>query len=358
VDAAEDDDSSLTLLERQPWKARRHAKNIPLPISLPSISVATDLGDTPPPSIPHPTSLRTPVSLDPIASTPVNIFGLSRHYFSSALPTHDPEVDISSSDLTDGPEQLPTAADSFGPYPNLNSLLLSDWYWNQGTKSLRDFKALVDIVGNEFFHAEDIRHTPWNKINITLSSTSEWAEDDAGWVEAPVNISIPFHKRRVPAKDPAQQIGPISYTVRGFRYRRLMSVIEEKLTNTAQHAHFHYHPFELRWTPFQSSNLRADGFRVYSELYTSDSFLKAHQDLIASPPVPGCSLERVIVALMFWSDATHLTSFGDAKLHPVYLFYGNESKYLRSRPSLNLGAHIAYFARVSAPSSLGCQTFY
>jgi hypothetical protein len=344
VDAGEDD-SSLTLLERQPWKARRRAKRIPLPTSLPSVAVPHDLGATSFSPTPHPAPALAPSN--PVVSTPPNVIGLTRHYFSSTFPTHDLEVDISSSDLTDGRSGQPQT-DSLSPYPNLNSLRLSDWYWNQGMKSQKDFKALVDIIGSEFFHAKDIQHTPWNKINVALASTSEWVADDAGWVEAPVNISIPFHQRRMTVKGPAQQICPISYTVCGFRYRRLLSIIEEKLTNKAQHAHFHYQPFELRWMPFRSMSPCEDGFHTYSELYTTDSFIQAHKELSASPPVPGCSLERVIVALMFWSDATHLTSFGDAKLHPVYLFFRNESKYLRSQPSLNLGAHIAYFACVSA----------
>jgi hypothetical protein len=232
---------------------------------------------------------------------------------------------------------------SLGPYPNLNSLLLSDWYWSQGTKSAKDFDALVKIVGDGSFRPQDIRDTQWGKINLALSSGD--SEDAAGWMHASITISVPFHSRRVANKNQTQRSAPLPYTIRGFRYRKLLSVINEALTNPVHHANFHYQPFELRWTP---SGIQTPGFRIRSELYNSDSFLKAHKDLQATPPVPGCSLERVIVALMFWSDATHLSSFGDAKLHPVYLFFGNESKYLRSRPSLNLASHIAYFCRVSA----------
>ena len=41
----------------------------------------------------------------------------------------------------------------------------------------------------------------------------------------------------------------------------------------------------------------------------------------------GCNLERVIAGLMFWSDATYLAQFGNASAWPVYLFFGNQSKY-------------------------------
>ncbi|KIM62395.1 hypothetical protein SCLCIDRAFT_119837, partial [Scleroderma citrinum Foug A] len=57
-------------------------------------------------------------------------------------------------------------------------------------------------------------------------------------------------------------------------------------------------------------------------------------------------LPRRIVALMFWSDVTVLTSFGDTKLWPVYMYFGNESKYERCQPSNHLCMHIAYLQMV------------
>ena len=87
-------------------------------------------------------------------------------------------------------------------------------------------------------------------------------------------------------------------------------------------------------------------FRVQGELYSSPAFIEAHEEVRKLSPEPGCNLERVVVALMFWSDATHLTAFGNAKLWPLYLYFGNESKYSRSRPSSHLCEHIAYFQSV------------
>ncbi|KIK72621.1 hypothetical protein PAXRUDRAFT_798128, partial [Paxillus rubicundulus Ve08.2h10] len=45
---------------------------------------------------------------------------------------------------------------------------------------------------------------------------------------------------------------------------------------------------------------------------------------------------------MFWSDATHLAQFGQAKAWPIYLFFGNLSKYLRGSPSLGACHPIAF----------------
>ncbi|KII89354.1 hypothetical protein PLICRDRAFT_109005, partial [Plicaturopsis crispa FD-325 SS-3] len=58
-------------------------------------------------------------------------------------------------------------------------------------------------------------------------------------------------------------------------------------------------------------------------------------------------LERAIAGLMFWSDATHLTSFGTAKAWPIYLFFGNQSKYDRAKPSSGACHQIAFVPSVS-----------
>src|ERR1700677_8708 len=79
---------------------------------------------------------------------------------------------------------------------------------------------------------------------------------------------------------------------------------------------------------------------------TSPAFVDAHQQLQDSPKEPGCDLPRVVIALMFWSDSTHLASFSNAKIWPLYLFCGNESKYQCCKPSCNLCSHIAYFHKV------------
>jgi len=50
---------------------------------------------------------------------------------------------------------------------------------------------------------------------------------------------------------------------------------------------------------------------------------------------------------MLWSDATQLTAFGTAKLWPLYIYMGNESKYMRCQPLANLCSHAAYFHTVS-----------
>jgi hypothetical protein len=223
---------------------------------------------------------------------------------------------------------------------------MGDWFWNGGVqKSIKSFRELMNILGDPEFKLEDVRDVNWGQVNDLLATDNEgeWVDDDAGWVRTPVTISVPYQPRRgVPSNS---QAGPRNYVVDDFYYRSLVSVIREKISGmNATNCHlFHTEPYEMLW---QTANHRQP-VRVQGELYTSPSFVDAHRKLQDSPPEPGCNLPRAIVALMFWSDVTHLTSFGNAKLWPLYLFFGNESKYRRCKPSCHLCEHVAYFRSVS-----------
>jgi hypothetical protein len=49
---------------------------------------------------------------------------------------------------------------------------------------------------------------------------------------------------------------------------------------------------------------------------------------------------------MFWSNLTQLANFGTASLWLVYLFLGNQSKYVRCKPKAFTAHHIAYIPKV------------
>jgi hypothetical protein len=251
-------------------------------------------------------------------------------------------------DLFDGTVEDPDALSSndnshFHPYPNKASFLLGDWYWNQGVqKSTESFQNLLGIVGAPDFKPQDVSDTKWSAIDKDLASNCfdddprEWEDEDAGWKLTPIAINIPFHRRM-------ESPGAQQTVVFDLYHRSIVSVMKEKLANPVDDAQFHYEPYDYLWKPTEDS----DEVRVYGELYTSASFHDAHRDLQASPPEPNCELQRVVVALMFSSDATQLTAFGNANLWPCYLYFGNESKYRRCRPSAKLCNHIAYFQKVS-----------
>lgn len=67
----------------------------------------------------------------------------------------------------------------------------------------------------------------------------------------------------------------------------------------------------------------------------------------ASPPEPDCNLPQHVVGLMFALDSTMLATFGTAKLWPLYMFYGNDSKYKRAKPTEKMFKTVAYFEKVN-----------
>jgi hypothetical protein len=50
---------------------------------------------------------------------------------------------------------------------------------------------------------------------------------------------------------------------------------------------------------------------------------------------------------MVSSDATTLADFGTAKAWPIYLMFGNLSKYIRAQPDSGAMHHLAYIPSVS-----------
>jgi len=277
-----------------------------------------------------------------IFQTPRNVFGLSRRYEATELPSFDPEEQIALQDLSDIPN---SEVKSFYPYPNRSAFELGNWHWNGGAQKLQaSFRELIDIIGDPEFQSADVRSINWDKINEVLGTdedTGEWLDEDAGWTQTPVTISIPYQScRGIPSESGA---GPRNYTVEDFRHRNLVSIIKEKVSGLSENHQFHFEPYELYWQ--RDSGI--DPIRVQGEVYTSPAFIDAYRELQDSPGEPGCDLPRVVVALMFWSDATQLTAFGNAKLWPLYLFFGNDSKYCRCKPTCHLCEHVAYFQTVS-----------
>lgn len=299
-------------------------------------------------SIPKPTYLEGPT----------NAFGLRRKYYALSFPQHDPEEVMQIEDLYDSenhqdledreahrpasPGPSSTAHSntpvSFAPFPNLSSFKLGEWFINGKDLTIQSLKTLaVDIAQTPGF-SDDIRDTDWSKCLGLLAGSKEdldgddpgdWT-DDADWKMTPVSITFPIsgvnHSR----------------VVSTLHHRSIVSIIQEKIANAKDIDLFHYDPFEVVWQPDPS----VPPIRVHSELYNSDAFLKAHCEVQDAPPIRRCTRPRVVVGLMFWSDETHLTTFSSDKLWPCYMFFGNESKYRRCKPSLDLCHHVAYFEKV------------
>lgn len=59
---------------------------------------------------------------------------------------------------------------------------------------------------------------------------------------------------------------------------------------------------------------------------------------------------------MFWLDVTHLASFRDASLWPLYMFLGNQSKYECVWPTSGACHHVAYLPKVCIQHLFYCSS--
>ncbi len=87
---------------------------------------------------------------------------------------------------------------------------------------------------------------------------------------------------------------------------------------------YHLKGFQEMWDPGDGHPVE----QVYGEVYTSEKYLEMEDELHPEPDPDG--LETVVVPCMYYSDSTHLTSFGTAALWPIYLLFGLLSKYVRA----------------------------
>lgn len=281
-------------------------------------------------------------------SSAVNGFGLWRQYLHR--PSYDPDSLISLDDLSNQfppddsePSPLPPKNPAASSSSNASTSLLMAWQNNgHTTKSAGQLNSLVhDVLLDPNFKVEDLR-------GFNAERAEKQAEKDAADVfpllkefqQADVEIEVPSGSATLP---------PRKFTVPGLYYRSLVSVIKSAFADPLSR-HFHLTPFKL----FHKLRSSAGQMRVFSELYNSDVFIKEHDNIRLRGRLPpndlGCKREKVIAALMFWSDSTHLANFGTAKLWPVYMLFGNLSKYIRGKPNSGAEHHVAYI-----PSVRSCQ---
>lgn len=92
---------------------------------------------------------------------------------------------------------------------------------------------------------------------------------------------------------------------------------------------------------------------LYGELYTADAMIAEQKKLESQCSEPD-DIEPVIAAIMLYSDSTHLANFGTASLWPMYAFIGNQSKYIRAKPTSFAAHHLAYISKVRLFNHIAC----
>ena len=285
-----------------------------------------------------------------------NAFGMYREY--PNIPTHNPDDTLTLANLTEtgaapelGQETLPpiiiqviqqtpitsdSASEQYAPFANSSIHGIMNWMWSgSAMKSLEEVSKLVGFLKSADFKKEDIAGFDIRRETALFDSTLESKTDNEGWHEVEVKIQVPDGLTHISDAEITL------FSVPGLHYRSICSVIISTFEDASSRC-FHYTPFKNFWKPTVDSAPQ----RIHDEIYSSDAMVKAHEDLQNLPPEPGCNLERVVASLMFWSDSTHLASFGNASLWPIYLFFGNQSKWLRGKPRCGACHHVAYIPKV------------
>lgn len=279
--------------------------------------------------------------------TQLNSFGILREYV-HRRPSYDPDAHVAPEDLANfrtaachaqmGEIQAQTAnPPPPWPFDNMSVFLLMNWYH---TGSYQKSEAEVTRLAKEVISAPDFRpqdlarfsaHQENNKLDnaVAAATTTPFSTDD--WHEVSVEIEVPI---------PVRNISPQVFHVPGLHYRSIIQVIKATWEAGTQ---FHL-------TPFRKIHVDSMGkeTRIFDEVYTSEAWEVAHDELQRQKSEPGCNLEKVIAGLMFWSDSTRLAQFGTASVWPLYMYFANLSKYTRAKPNSGACHHMAYIPSVSA----------
>lgn len=306
-------------------------------------------------------------------------FGILREY--PDRPSHNPDDLLTLSDLSysaeprsNGPDSgssrlslsVPddpaiashhstlTSPPSFAPFKTWSVFALMNWMWTGSPlKSLGELNRLVHgVLLDERFKTTDLvdfnaqkETTAMDKHLDPTPSSSTTAEALDGWRELSVPIQIPDGKRHEEGEVPA------IFQVPGLYIRSLTHIIKSSWGDPKA-CGFHTTPFKEFW---RRKDDEAEQ-RIYGEMYSSDAFIQAHNDIQRLPKEPDCTLERVVCGMMVWSDSTHCTNFGDASMWPIYLSWANQSKYVRGKPRAAACHHVAYIPKVRALLPQACMT--
>lgn len=223
--------------------------------------------------------------------------------------------------------------------------LLLGW-WSQGScDGVERLNQLVECLNSPYFDKSQLKDINIRKAIHQFEKRNGFSKSKAtlvpgdGWKTGSINIRLPCATVKQREEDAPE------FVVHGMLYRDPVAVITKELRDPDSFERIHLRPFEEWWKPSESN----DPIRVYSDVYTSNAMLEADRRLRESQNMAapfGPQLETFTVSVGLYSDSTNLTAFSNASLWPVYMFIGNESKYLHSKPNSFSAHHIAYLPTV------------
>jgi hypothetical protein len=286
--------------------------------------------------------------------TQPNTFGIFREYIRK--PSYIPDESASYTEFPPCDNHAPAAntegtpiglgmlpqarydlSDALGPIPNYSTFLLANWHWgsdslNRSDQSLEDLTRKVLHVPGFIATEADTANVPRLKARLATWYPKTF-KPSCGWKQIPITIQIPSSAPESPSS--------VEYEVPGFHYRRIVDTVIRILSTDPHRRKFHLFPY------YEYVRRGEILERIQSEIYNSDAFIEEYQKVLQNPPEAGCTLERVVIGILIFSDGTILADFGTAKLYPIYIAVANQTKYERCRPSFHAFHDIAYIPAVS-----------
>jgi hypothetical protein len=292
---------------------------------------------------------RLSQSADKVFRTEPNDFGIVREY--PHKPDHDPDRVVPLEAVCDAPGLAvnDTPADWFSgmtrsvaqivpnnplyPLTSISVFRLLSWFYTYSQMSIAALNDLVqNVICAEDFDRSDPAIAEFS-AERELARLDGFASED-GWRTGAVKVEVPITGLKAKDRDPERH----TYSIPGVYWRSLTEVIRTFFEETPLDK-LHLTPFLMFWTGPSGCE------SVFSELYNSSAmyneYVKLRTSLLGKTNMP-----VVIAAMMLWSDSTHLANFGTASLWPVYLYFGNVSKYIRNKISSFSAYHIAYIPKV------------
>ncbi|THH19983.1 hypothetical protein EUX98_g8669 [Antrodiella citrinella] len=176
------------------------------------------------------------------------------------------------------------------PFANMSIWRLMNWMWSgSDKKSMAETDRLVhEVLMAPDFNVLDLKGFSAARETLKLDEHIQTSTED-GWVESNMVIEVPDGKRHASSSDADIP----TFSIPGLVHRPLVEVIKSAWTSTSS-SRFHYLPFRQFWK-------RSDSVveRIHGELYSSDSFIAAHEELqqakLDRNPT-GCNLEKSTTA--------------------------------------------------------------
>ena len=314
-----------------------------------------------------PDELPTPDAFE----TEPDSMGLYRVY--PQLPARDPDEQLTIHHVADAPtfikeisinhEENPlvglgsttqsqselTKKPFYAPFLNSTVFRLMTWFYKTSMKTLTDLDTLVSevLLSDNYDQRDLIGFSAVRESHcLDASDPQQDAETAAGsssplipvdisnlWHHDTVQLPLPLTRERFDSEGDAPTI-----TI-SVHHRNLLEIVKSGAQASSANS-FHWKGFRQFWKPSEME--RAE--RVHREAYTSDAFLELEDGITVDPD---CTIEMTVLPLMIYSDSTHLANFGTAALWPVYIWFGNLSKYVRAKVSSFSAHHLAYLPSVS-----------